>query len=451
MSRTPTRAQRGFSRRHLLRGLAAGGAVAIGLPALEVFLGPNGDAFADGSGFPTRFGWWFFGNGVHASRWVPEGSGPDWELSSQLAPLAGVKDEVTVVSGLRVDLPNSVPHGSGTAGILYGGPLLKVGDSFDNSVFGGVTLDQVVAQAYGNATRFRSLEVAVERTTQTLSYSGPGAANPPEFEPAALFQRVFGAGFVEPGSSPILDPRVGLRRSVLDAVGEDAKSLQSRVGAADRIRLEQHFEGIRALEQQIAKLEEDPPNLASCKRPDAPDESYPDVEGRPQMSAIHRIHADLLAMALACDATRAFSLMFSKPVSNILYPGAPMGHHQLTHDELGEQPEVHKIILQIVTELAYFVEALRKVPEGDGTLLDHMAMLAFSDCSNGKSHAIDNYPLLVIGGCNGALNRGVHYHAPTPESSSKLGFTLLRALGIPATSFGSESGEVMEGISEIEA
>ncbi|MBM4360745.1 MAG: DUF1552 domain-containing protein, partial [Deltaproteobacteria bacterium] len=310
MKRAVLRSQRGLDRRTLLRGLLTGSAVAIGVPALEIFLGPNGDAYADGSGFPTRFGWWFFGNGVHADRWVPSGSGPTWELSPQLAPLASVKNEVTVVSGLRVDLPNSVPHGSGTAGILYGGPLQKVGDSFDNSVFGGTTLDQVVAQAFGNATRFRSLEVAVERTTQTLSYSGGGAANPPEFEPAALFQRIFGAGFVEPGSSPILDPRVGLRRSVLDAVSEDAKSLQSRVGSSDRLRLQQHFDGIRALEQQIAKLEEDPPNLASCKKPMAPDSEYPDVEGRPQMSAIHRLHADMLAMALACDATRAFSLLF---------------------------------------------------------------------------------------------------------------------------------------------
>lgn len=451
MTRPMLRSQRGLSRRMLLRGLLAGSAVAVGLPTLEVFLNSNGNALADGSGFPTRFGWWFFGNGVHADRWVPAGNGPSYELSEQLAPLASVKDEVTVVSGLRVDLPNSVPHGSGPAGVLYGGPLQKVGDSFDNSTFASATLDQVVAQAFGDATRFRSLEVAVERTTQTLSYGGAGASNPPEYSPAALFQRLFGPGFVEPGTEPIVDPKLGLRRSVLDAISEDAKSLQNRVSASDKVRLQQHFDGIRALEQQIAKLEDEPPNLASCKKPGAPLEDYPDQEGRPQMSAIHRVHADMLAMALACDSTRAFSMLFSKPVSNILYPGAPSGHHQLTHDEPGVQPEVHKIILQIVAELAYFIEALRKVPEGDGTLLDHMALLAFSDCSYGKSHAIDNYPLLVVGGCNGALKRGVHYRAPAPESASKLGFTLLRALGIPVTSFGNDKGLVTDGISEIEA
>ena len=242
-----------LSRRLLLRGLLGGSAVAIGLPALEAFLSSNGDALADGSGFPSRFAWWFFGNGVHTGSWVPAGNGPEWELSPQLAPLAKVKSEVSVVSGLRVDLPNAIPHGSGPAGVLYGGPLLSVGDSFDSSVFGGPTLDQVVAQAYGDATRFRSLEAGVERTTATLSYSAPGAANPPETSPFAMYQRIFGAGFVEPGTSPIIDPRVALRRSVLDAVGDDAKSLQKRVSASDRIRLEQHYDGIRALEQQLGE------------------------------------------------------------------------------------------------------------------------------------------------------------------------------------------------------
>ncbi len=444
------RSQRGLSRRTILRGLLAGGAVAIGVPALEIFLSPNGDAYADGGGFPKRFGWWFFGNGVHADKWVPAQGGADWQLSPQLAPLAPVKGDITVVSGLKVSLPNSVPHGSGPAGILYGGPLKTVGDSFDNSSFGAATLDQVIAQAIGNDTRFRSLEVAVERTEESLSYAAPGAPNPVEHDPAALFTRLFGPGFVEPGAKPIVDPKLGLRRSVLDAIGEDASALEKRLGASDKARIQQHFDNIRALEKQIAKLEQDPPNLASCHKPGAPLADYPDQDGRPQMSAIHRIMADMLAMALACDSTRVFSLLFSKPVSNVLYPGAPSGHHQLTHDEPGDQPEVNKIILQIVAELAYFIGALKKVPEGDATLLDHMVLLGYTDTSFGKSHAIDNYPLLVAGGCSGALKKGYHYKSPAAENASKLGFTLLRAMGVPVTKFGSDAGLVTEGLPGIE-
>lgn len=439
-----------LNRRTVLRGLLGSAGVSVALPALEIMLNVNGDAYADDSGFPTRFGWWFFGNGVHAEKWVPEASGTDWELSEQLSPLADVKDDVTVVSGLKVYTPNAVPHGTGPAGILTGRRLGVVGDAFSNSSLGAATLDQVVANAIGTDTLFKSIEVAVERSEDSLSYSAAGQPNPPEYNPKALFERLFGDGFVAPGDEPILDPKLALRRSVLDAVSADATALQSRLGANDRVRIEQHFDNIRTLEKQIAKLEEDPPNLAACGKPSAPLDEYPDDSGTPQMSAISRVMSDMLAMSLACDQTRVFAFQFSRPVNNVLYPGASAGHHQLTHDELGEQPQVNAIIQQVVTELAYFLAALRNVQEGDGTLLDHAAVLALSDCSFGKSHAIDNYPLLVAGGANGRLKKGIHYKSPAAENASKLGFTLLRAMGLAPTEFGGDEGYVTEGLDDIE-
>ncbi len=441
---------RPLHRRTVLRGLLGGAAVGVGLPLFDLFVHDNGHALADHTGFPKRFGWWFFGNGIHAEKWTPAGDGPTWEPSPQLLPLAALKSEITVLSGLKVYLPNTVPHGSGPAGILTGGPLGKVGDSFDNSTFGGATLDQIIAQTIGNDTRFRSIEVAVERSLDSLSYSGPGQTNPPEDKPFALYQRIFGAGFVAPGDTPILDPKLALRRSVLDAISSDSLALKKRLGQADKIRLEQHYDNIRALEKQLKKLEEDPPNLASCGLPATPEADYPDLEGRPQMSAISRVMSDMLAMALACDQTRVASVMFSRPVSGVLYPGASDSHHKLTHDELGQQPKVHAIILQIIEELAYFLEALRKVPEGDATLLEHSAILCMSDCSFGKSHAIDNYPLLLAGGADGALKKGIHYKSPSAENASRLGFTLLRAMGVPVTEFGAAEGLVTQGLEDIE-
>jgi len=443
--------RRWLKRRTLLRGLLGGTSVAVALPLLETMLSTNGDALAGGGGLPTRFGWWFFGNGVHADKWVPDGQGPSWELSPEMAALASVKDEVTVVSGLKVYLPNTVPHGSGPAGILTGGPLGVVGDSFGNSSLGGKTLDQIVADEIGNDTRFKSIEVAVERSDSSLSYAASGQTNPPEYSPAALFERVFGGSFVEPGDEPIIDPKLSLRRSVLDAVSDDALSLTKRLGAADKLRMEQHFDNIRTLEKQLAKLEEDPPSLAACSKPQQPLDDYPDQNGEPQMSAISRAMSDLIAMILACDQTRVFSVQFSRPVSNVLYPGVSAGHHQLTHDELGEQPQVQQIIGQTMEELAYFLNALRSVDEGVDTLLGNTAVLCFSDCSFGKSHAIDNYPLLVAGGGGGTLNKGIHYKSPAAENASKLGFSLLRAMGIATTEFGSDEGYVTEGIADIES
>jgi len=441
-----------LDRRTLLRGLLGATGVSIALPALEIMLNANGDAYADESGFPTRFGWWFFGNGVHADRWVPatSGVGDDWSLSEELAPLASVKEHLTVVSGLKVYHTNAVPHGTGPAGILTGRPLGVIGDSFSNSSLGAGTIDQTIAAEIGNDTLFRSLEIAVERSDNSLSYSGPGQTNPPEYNPKALFERLFGDSFVAPGDEPIIDPTLSLRRSVLDAVSQDSKSLQARVGAADRIRLEQHFDNIRGLEKQIAKLQEDPPNLAACAEPGAPLDEYPDENGFPQMSTISRVMSDLLAMSLACDQTRVFAFQFSRPVGNVLYPGASAGHHQLTHDEPGDQPQVTDIIKQIITEFEYTVQALKSVQEGDSTLLDHSAVLLFSDCSFGKSHAIDNYPLVVAGSASGRLHNNMHYQSPAAENASKLSFTLLRAMGLSVTEFGTDAGHVTQGLDDIE-
>lgn len=442
--------RRRLDRRTLLRGALGAAAVSVALPPLEAFMTDNGDAYADTSGFPKRFGWWFFGNGVHAERWVPAGEGPDWELSEQLSPLAEVKDEITVVSGLKVYCPNSVPHGTGPAGILTGRRLGVAGSDFGSSSFGSASLDQIIANEIGGDTLYRSLEVAVERTTKSLSYSAPNQPIPPEISPHAVFERLFGAGFTEPGDEPIIDPKLGLRRSVLDAISEDALTLKKRLGQHDQQRVAQHFDNIRALEKKLAKLEEDPPNLASCKLPQAPLLDYPDDGGVPQLSAISRAMSDLIAMALACDQTRVFSVMFSRPVSSVLFPGAPAGHHQLTHDELGEQPQVNAIIKQIVAELAYFIAQLRAIPEGDGTLLDNCAVLGMSDCSFGKSHAIDDYPLLLAGTAGGRLERGIHYRSPAAENASKLGFTLLRVMDMSPTEFGGDEGLVTEGLDDIE-
>lgn len=440
---------RKLDRRTLLRGLIAGSAVGIALPALEIFLNDSGTAYASGEGFPKRFGWWFFGNGSHAAKWNPALEGADYDLSEELEPLIDVKPDITVVSGLKVMQPNVVPHGTGPAAILTGRRLGVAGGDFENSTFASASIDQVIADAFRGSTRFPSLEIAVERTDASLSYTAPGQTNPPESNPAALFERLFGEGFRAPGDDPLLDPRLALRRSVLDAVSEDTRKLSSRLGSSDRARLDQHLTSIRDLEKQIARLEEDPPNYAACTKPPEPLPDYPDVEGRPQMSAINRVMSDLLALSLACDQTRVFSYLFSKPVGNVLYPGAALGHHQLTHDELGDQPGVTAIIRQIMAEFSYTLQALRAIPEGDETLLDHCLVMGFTDNSFGKSHAVDEYPIVLAGGASGRLKRGVHLRS-AGTNASKLGFSLLSMMDVSVTEFGGDEGLVTEGIEGLE-
>jgi hypothetical protein len=202
---------------------------------------------------------------------------------------------------------------------------------------------------------------------------------------------------------------------------------------------------------RLQKLEENPPSLASCKAPAQPLDSYPDMDGRPAMSTISRAMADTLTMALACDQTRVFSDWFSRPVDNILYPGATAGHHQLTHDEPSPQPQVDAIVTSIIAEFAYLLSALRAVPEGDGTLLDNCLILGTTDCSYGKAHSIEDYPILLAGSAGGAIKSGIHYRSVASENTSKVLLSMARAMGLNLAEFGKEGGHVTDGLSAIEA
>lgn len=437
----------GLSRRTVLRGLLGGTAVTVGLPPLELFWNSNGTAFASGEGFPKRFGLFFWGNGMLPDRWVPPSDGADYTLSPQLAPLAGVKSDVSVVSGLAVKVPNVVPHGSGAAGILTGSPVLLEGG---NETYAGPTLDQVIAEAIGGETRFRSIECGAACDVG-LSHSGPNARNPAERDPYTLFQRIFGPDFRAPGETTEVDPRIGLRRSVLDAVTADITRLQARVGVNDRSRLEQHFDAVRDLERRLARLQEDPPSLAACSRPIEPALAFPDIDGRPQVSEKNRAICDILAMAMACDQTRVFSNFITQPVSNVLFSGALAGHHQLTHDEPGEQLGVHAIVLQIVAEYAYLVEALRNVTEGEGTLLDNSVIFGTSEISLGRTHSLEDIPMLIAGTGGGVLRKGIHYRSYTNGNASDAIISMMRAVGMRIGEFGTGEARATEGLGDIEA
>jgi hypothetical protein len=436
------------TRRTILKGLLGGSVVTVGLPALEVFLNANGTAWADGSLLPRRFGLFFWGNGNTPDKWVPAltGEGEAWALSEQLGGLGSIKEQLAVVTGTAVKVQNRVPHGSGAGGILSAAPLLIEGDG---DTFAQPSIDQVIAAELGGETRFRSLEFGVH-SDGGRSFNGPHSQNPTEDSPHAMFERVFGAGFTAPGEEPIFDPTIGLRRSVLDAVMQDADRLKARVGTADKARLDQHLDGIRDLERRLARMEENPPDLAACVRPEAPPETFEDIEGRPQMSAMSRAHCDIVAMALACDQTRVFSHWFHHPVGNVLFPGAPDGHHNLTHDEPGDQPWVDAITRMCLDEYRYLVEALRGVQEGDGTLLDNCVVMGTSEISLGRTHSLDEMPILLAGSACGRLKTNIHHRSTTAESSTKVLLTVLRAMGLNRAEYGVDEAKVTDGLGAIE-
>ena len=436
-----------LSRRTFLRGALGGAGVAMALPVLEAMLDINGRALACGGVVPRRFGMFWWGNGVRPDRWVPARTGTDWELSPALAPLVAVKPWVTVVSGLSVRTSNDIPHDSGSIGLLTGMEAIEVAGS---KTVAAPTIDQIIAAQVGGSTVYRSLQTS-PTGANGFSFNGPASRNPTEGSPYALYERLFGGTFRAPGEGGVVDPSLALRQSVLDAVLEDANALRGRVGVADQARLDQHMTGIRELELRLARLQEDPPDLASCSRPDAPPVDFPDVDGRPAIREKGRAMTDLLVMAMACDQSRVFTHFVNDAVADTYFPEAAAGHHDLTHNEPGDQPQVAAITTRIVEDLAYMLEAMAALPEGDGTLLDNSVVLAGSEVSLGQTHSLDDMPLLFAGGACGSLRTGLHYRGAGQENASKLMLTLIRAMDIVAGAYGEGAGEATEGISEVEA
>lgn len=442
-----------LNRRTFLRGVLGGAAVAVGLPPLEIFLNSHGTSYAAGgtSGFPRRYAQFYWGNGHLKDLWNPAttGRGAEWELSEQLLPLARHKPKMSVLTGLDVPYAGvGEPHFDTACRFMVGKPLLMTGEDW---TFSGKTLDQQLADVLGAETRFKSLEFGADRKRRGLSYRGPYSHAPSETSPFTFFERVFGGSFSLPGENTEPDPRLALERSVLDAISADIGELKTHVGATDRIRLEQHFDGIRAIEQQLARLE-NPPQLEACAYPDTPDTEYGDQGGLIPFLELNRVFAQIAAYALACDQTRVASNWFTSAVANsTIFPGLPDSHHSLTHFEADPQPDVHRCMLFCMQALAEFIDALDAIEEGDGTLLDHMVVLGTSDCSSGKLHSGVDFPAVLFGSCDGALVTDVHWRSNAGDNATRVPLTLSRALGVDLPHFGEGEHEATLSITEVTA
>lgn len=439
---------RSIGRRTVLRGMLGGAAVSLGLPLLDCFLNGNGTALAQGAPLPLRFGTWFWGCGMNPDRWVPGSEGADFALPPELEALAGVRDQVSVLSGFNVVLdgrPN-LPHWTGVMATLTGSV-----PSVEPEV-PAPTLDVLISARVGGATRFRSLEMAATGVPgQSYSRASQSIVNASSVSPLELFMRLFGPDFVLPGGGGQPDPRTVLRQSILSAVREDAQRLETRLGSHDRLRLDQYFTALRQLENQIERSL-DPPDLAACRRPRRPagEELGTDLE---RAAATHALLTELLVFALLCDQTRVFNMLFSWGTSELRHAGAETAHHQYTHDEvvdplLGYQPQATSFVLASMAAWAGFVERLASTPEGDGTLLDNCLVLAHSESSFAKSHQVTTLPVMIAGRAGGRLRPGVHVRG-NGDPVTRIGLTVQQVMGLPAASWGSRSLEATQPVGAI--
>jgi Protein of unknown function (DUF1552) len=452
------------SRRRLLRGSLAGGAsIAIGLPLLEAMLNVPGEKLAHGQALPKRFGVFFFGNGrgVEAAKWRPTGSGAGWTPSMELAPLAAVKDYVSVVTGMNAKLDKSPQgHHKGSAAILSGYDFVTqpANNAPYRSTFAKPSIDQLAAQAIGMGTAFKSLELGVSRrvingegtTIQYISHNGPDSGNPPELSPRNLFNRLFANGAAASGGTPAMpDPVRAMRKSILDAVLDDLGTLNQRVGTTDRARLDQHAESIRAIERRLST--ESAPAAVSCAEAKAPTDPAGTNSKEPIEERMLAM-GDLLALAMSCDLSRVFSLQFSGSAGGPVFwqVGADRSHHDISHDGASSQAMMEAITVFTMKQFAGLVTKFRDTPDGAGNLLDSMALLATSDHSDGAAHTVNDYPVLIAGKAGGALvHPGVHY-ASSGEHTNKALLTILRAVGVQLPELGMGSYKQTMGVSALE-
>jgi hypothetical protein len=456
-----------INRRTVLRGALGGLGISVALPPLEAMFNNHGDAYADGTAIPKRMGIFFWGNGVKPDHWVPATTGAGWAPSLSLMPLmtAGVMDYVNVVSGTTITSGDVRGHHSGTVGILSGAPLISqpAGGAPYRSTFSMPSIDQVAAKIIGTSSQFPSLEVGISTrvnanegtTLNYLSHSGPDSPNPPEYDPAKLFARVFGT-FTPPaaGAAPMVDATLGYRKSVLDAVLNDLTNVRARVGTQDKSRIDMHTAGIRDLENRLQAASQPMAATMACQTPMNPG-SFPDQAGKEQIAPKTKAMSDLLAIALACNQTRVFSMMFSGSTASTVYWEVNLseGHHQLTHDEPGDQPGVQASTVFTMQCFAQLLTSLKSVPEGAGNVLDNTAILASSCTSDGRFHDVRDYPILVAGKAGGYFKYpGVHYRSPTgTESTSNVLLSVLRSAGTGVTSVGGGGGLSTTTCSPIEA
>lgn len=438
-----------YNRRSVLRGMLGGAAVGVGLPLLDLFLDDSGKAFAaTGQRIPVRFGTWIWGCGFVPEKWIPTETGTDFMLPPDLEPLAAYRERMAILSGFDVKLdgvPNK-PHVTGCLGLRTGIPV-------PNDRVEAPTLDVLIADQIGRDTRFRSLEVSTSGIQRSYSFRAAGSPNPSEVSPLALYQRIFGEGFQNPNSASFTpNPRTMVHKSVLSAVSEDRQRLMRTVGAEDRRRLDEYFTSVRQLEQQLALQLQPPAPVENFTLPEPP----PEVELDSEMEHVlenHRLMAGLLARALQCNQTQVVNVLLSDTTSNLRQRGSSTTHHTLTHEEpinpeLGYQEQVGWFATQSMLAWKDFLDALDAIPEGDGTLLDNCMILAHSDCSIAKAHAVEGIPVMVAGNAGGRVRTGFHL-AGNADPISRIGLTVQQAMGLPLDRWGTNSMATSRTITEL--
>ncbi|HEY2844182.1 MAG TPA: DUF1552 domain-containing protein [Bryobacteraceae bacterium] len=430
-----------LSRRTLLRGVGT----AFALPLLDAMI-PAHTALAQTAANPSpHLGFIYFPHGAVMNQWTPKTEGAAFELSPILKPLAPFQKQLTVVSGLA----NRPAVSPAVHAITPGTWLSCVHPRASQDPFGGPTVDQIAALHMGQDTPFPSLEIATETRggggscdrdfgcsyAGTISFRTPSTPLPMENDPRKLFQRLFGQG-----DTPEERKRISKQySSVLDLVSEEASDLRRSLGPQDRVMLGDYLDTVREIERRVQKMEAR--DLSHVNIPDAPG-------GIPASFEQHiTLLFDLVALAYQANMTRVFSFMMAAEVSGLTYNqiGVSDAFHPLSHHN-NEQAKLEKLV-KIQTYhtdiFAKFLAKLQKMPDGDGSMLDHSIILYGSNMSNSNLHNHDPLPTALVGGWK-AVKGGQHLRYPDQTPLANMLLTVLDRAGVPEEKFGDSSGKFAE-------
>jgi hypothetical protein len=428
-------------RRTFLRGVGA----TIALPLLDAMI-PARTALAQTAANPApHLGFIYFPHGAIMGQWTPATEGSNFELSPILKPLEAFKEHVTVVSGLA----NRPAVSPAVHAITPGTWLSCVHPRASQDPYGGPTVDQIAALHIGQDTPFPSLELATETHggggfcdrdfgcsyAGTISFRTPSTPLPMENDPRKLFQRLFGQG-----DTPEERKRISKQySSVLDLVSQEAADLQRSLGPQDRSMVNDYLDTVREIERRVEKM--DARDLSHVNIPDTPGGIPPSFEQHINLLF------DLVAVAYQANMTRVFSFMMAAEVSGLTYNqiGVPDAFHPLSHhnNEQAKMDKLVKIQNYHTGIFAKFLEKLHKMPDGDGTMLDHSLILYGSNMSNSNAHNHDPLPTALVGGWK-SVKGGQHLKYPDQTPLANMLLTILDRAGVPEEKFGDSSGKFKE-------
>jgi Protein of unknown function (DUF1552) len=436
---------RQLSRRTLLRGAGT----AIALPFLDAMV----PAFAKVSpASPLRMMYVYAPTGIMPQAWMPPTTGPDFEYQRVMKPLERFRKDVLLLSGLsQHDVGIGGPDGPGDHARAVGTYLTgcRIRKTQGADIQAGVSVDQVAARAFAAKTRIPSLEVTCEDNYavgacdsyscayQTLAFKSATEPLPPEANPRLLFERMFGQ--LDVSADPVRRKNQQLyRTSILDLTMQDTQSLKRDLGATDNRKLDEYLTSLRQMETRLQSSANDTDEIpAGVEEP----------EGVPFDYAEHaRLMFDLIAIAFQTDTTRIATFMMAREGGVHTYPeiGVPEAHHPISHH--GGDPVLIEKLIKIQTyhmqQFAYFVEKLKGIQEGTGSLLDHSAIVYGAGLADPNRHDHDHCPTLVAGNAGGRIKTGQHvaFKAGTPFSD--LHITLLDTIGVPTDKLGNSDGKL---------